>query len=356
MGTGFRGTFVIPWALTEVDGVQGAPGDALTVGSSWRRLGEATRVDGPAELLLLDGSAEESDMRKRAAKTVHRLVGAAMNPEQSVHDQPVEPLIDSGFVLTDGQNSYVATEIATGGGRRPLLMFVDELPPQNQDLWVVRVLAENSSVQTYYEHQPNVICFAADTRIATPEGVKQVQDLSEGDMVLTKDDGPQPICWTGRRRITGARMYAMPHMRPIRIRASALGEYRPEGDLLVSPMHRVLLQGKSAEMLYGESEVLVSARDLLNDRSIAVDYTLREVTYVHLMLERHQILFANGVESESFHPADTSLDVLDPDQRDLLLKLYPSVEHDPETYGGHARRFLSPSEAAVLQHEGGLRH
>ena len=56
MGTGFRGTFVIPMSQTEVDGVTPAPGVDPHVGSVWRWSGRATRVDGPRELLLLDGA------------------------------------------------------------------------------------------------------------------------------------------------------------------------------------------------------------------------------------------------------------------------------------------------------------
>ena len=44
--------------------------------------------------------------------------------------------------------------------------------------------------------------------------------------------------------MTGARLYAMPHLRPIRFRAGALGQGRPEDDLLVSPQHRMLVQGR----------------------------------------------------------------------------------------------------------------
>ncbi|MFD1808336.1 Hint domain-containing protein [Gemmobacter lanyuensis] len=126
--------------------------------------------------------------------------------------------------------------------------------------------------------------------------------MRPGDSILTRDNGPQPILWTGHRRMTGARLYAMPHLRPIRFRAGALGSGRPEDDLLVSPQHRMLVQGPAARALFNEAEVLVAAEDLLNDRSIVVDHALREVTYVHILLERHNIVFANGMETESFHP------------------------------------------------------
>ncbi|ALG89298.1 MULTISPECIES: Hint domain-containing protein [Actibacterium] len=356
MKTGFRGTFVIPWAQTEVDGVLAAPVGALAVGSSWRRTGAATRLDGPADLLLLDGADGEEDSRRRAAKSVHRLVGTALDPARSIHHASDEPLLDRGFVVTDGTHSFTATEISLGAGRAPLLMFINELPPADTDLWIVRQIAETSQPTQHLDKSQGVICFAEGTLIDTPEGPRPVQDLHPGDLLHTKDDGAREILWTGRRRMSGARLYAMPHLRPVRIRHGALGEDRPGGDLIVSPQHRLLIKGRAAEVLFQTPEVLVAAEDLLNDRTITIDHTLREVTYIHLMLERHQIVWANGVETESFHPANTSLDAVNPDQRARLLGLLPALKHDPHSYGAFARRNLSNSEAAILQHEGGLRH
>lgn len=355
MKTGYRGTFVIPWAQTEVDGVRAAPVDVLKVGASWRRVGQAMRLDGPGDLVTLGGAEGEADLRKRAARTVHRLVGAALDPSRSIDDPASDPLFDRGFVVTDGAQSYTATEISTGAGRPPLLMFIDELPAEGTQMWVVREISDHSAKPQADDGQGGVICFAAGTLIDTPEGRRRVEDLREGDKLHTKDDGVQEVLWAGSRRMSGARLYAMPHMRPIRIRAGALGQDRPEPDLIVSPQHRMLIKGRAAEMLFQTPEVLVAAQDLLNDRSILVDHTLREVSYVHIMLERHQVVWANGIETESFHPGNTSLDTVLPDQRSRLLEQCPGVDADPFSYGDFARRNLTTSEAAILQHEGGLR-
>lgn len=356
MKTGFRGTFVIPWSQTEVDGILGAPFEALTVGSSWRWVGEATRLDGPCDVLPLANADGDADIRRRAARSVHRLVGAALDPGKSFEDEPDDPLLDRGFVVTDGVKSHIVTEISTAPGKAPLLMFVDDMPPAGAELWVVRRIAEAAPVTRHMDMPPGVICFATGTMIDTPDGQKPVEHLHEGDRIHTMDAGAQEIQWIGRRRMSGARLYAMPHLRPVRIRSGALGDERPEGDLIVSPQHRLMIRGRAAELLFQTSEVLIAAEDLVNDRTIIADHTLREVTYIHLMLEQHHVVWANGVATESFHPANTSLETVSPDQRDRLLAYFPALERDPHAYGAFARRNLSSSEAAILQCEGGLQH
>jgi hypothetical protein len=79
MKTGFRGTFVIYWSKTEVDGLPVAPIASLSAGATWAWFGEAVRVDGSADLLLLGRSQDDADLHRRAARTVKRLVGVALS-------------------------------------------------------------------------------------------------------------------------------------------------------------------------------------------------------------------------------------------------------------------------------------
>jgi hypothetical protein len=113
----------------------------------------------------------------------------------------------------------------------------------------------------------------------------------------------------------------------------------------------MLVKGAAARALFNTSEVLVAAEDLLNDGSVVVDHALREVTYVHVLLEHHNIVWANGLETESFHPSNTALDMVDPLQREGLLNILPGIAVDPLAYGDYARRNISASEAAILRHE-----
>ncbi len=352
MKTGFRGTFVISWSQTEVDGLESAPVHALTVGAAWSWRGDVIRVDGPSELLRLEQADGEVNSRKRAARMVRRLVGAAITNTKNLAKVDIDdPLMDSGFVVTDGAQSYTVTLIEVGSGAPPLLMFLDEIPPRNTEMWVVHHALEGLRGVLSGPASGGVICFTPGTRIETPEGPRPVEELREGDHVQTKDNGGQPIEWIGSRRMSGARLFAMPKLRPVRIRAGALGSGRPDEELLVSPEHRMLIKGDVARSLFNTPEVLVSAKDLINNNTVTVDLAVREVTYVHLLLPQHQVLWANGIETESFHPASASLAALDQNDRKRLLELNARLEYEPHAYGSFARRNLSSSEAAILAHE-----
>jgi hypothetical protein len=150
--------------------------------------------------------------------------------------------------------------------------------------------------------------------------------------------------------MSGARLFAMPKLRPVRFDAGILGIDCPDDDLVVSPEHRVVVKGAVAQELFNTSEVLVAAKDLINGDSIRVDMKVREVTYIHMLLHQHEVVWANGVETESFHPASTALSTLDDADRTRLLAAHPELEFDPHTYGRFARRHLSSSEAAILTH------
>ncbi|MFZ5962211.1 Hint domain-containing protein [Thalassococcus sp. BH17M4-6] len=354
MRTGFRGTFVISWSQTEVDGLETAPVSSLTIGAAWSWRGDAVRVDGPNTLLRLDQAEGEANLRKRAARMVRRLVGAAVADTTALDTVEVEhPLTDSSFVVTDGTRSYTITLIEIGNGSRPLLMFLDEIPPRDTDLWIVHHTLEPRLTESHGtgDSAAGVICFTPGTRISTPDGGLRVEDLRVGDWVQTKDSGAQQVQWIGSRRMTGARLFAMPRLRPIRIRAGAFGIERPDEEFLVSPEHRMLIQGKVAQALFNTPEVLVAAKDLINDHTVTVDTQAREVTYVHLLLPRHEVVFANGVATESFHPANAALTTLAEADRLRLQQHLPGVAENPHGYGGFARRNLTSSEAAILLHE-----
>ncbi len=356
MKTGYRGAFVVAWSQVELDGLSRCGVEDLCVGATWKWHGAAVRIDGPGSVLVLGQSAETESLHRHAARAANRLLGRVAERSIAARlPQEDAPVLNHGFSLTDGLRRYTATLVEREDAP-PLCMFLDEVPPQNRDLWVSHVVWGAALPNRTGAEAPSVICFTPETRISTPQGPRLAGELSEGDCVLTRDDGPLTVRWIGHRRITGARLHAMPGLRPIRIRAGAVGVGVPSEDLLVSPQHRLLVKGPKAAALFGADEVLVAARDLVDDHAVLMDRRLREVTYIHLLLDCHSIVFANGLEAESFHPATMNLDSVAPDQLARLVQAVPGVDKDPSLYGAFARRMLSQSEAAILRHSGSRPH
>ena len=351
MRTGFSGTFVIAWTQVEVEGLTRAPLTALTIGASWRWFGDAVCVDGPRDVLVLDGAIGKAELHQRAAQSVRRLIGSALAGAPIYHDPEArERLFDGGFDVTDGVKRYAITLIDMPDLGAPLLMFLGEMPPQDTDLWVVSTYVATAR-DARVADKGAVICFTPGTQILTPDGPRLVETLSEGDWVQTKDNGPQALRWIGGRRISGARLYAMPELRPVRLRADALGMGHPDEDLVVSPQHRLLVSGAKARELFNADEVLVAAKDLVNDKSIVIDRTQRQLHYIHLLFDAHQVIVANGLETESFHPEIADLEAVAGDQKTRLLERFPDIGRVCDSYGPSARRTLTGAEAAILMHD-----
>ena len=116
-----------------------------------------------------------------------------------------------------------------------------------------------------------------------------------------------PIRWIGRRCINTSELRKDPKLLPVRILAHSLGENLPKRDLLVSRQHRMFIASKIAERMFGTSEVLVSAIRLTVLPGVFVDTTVTSVEYVHVLLDSHELLWAEGAKSESLYLGNQTL-------------------------------------------------
>jgi hypothetical protein len=339
MATGFRGTFVIRWAQTALDGDEAPDIAFLRPGAAWSWHGAARRIDGPDSILPLAPSEDHRRLHERAAQSLARVLPDMWHVPPAAAETPTgEDSRQPGFTVTDGHCAWPLWLIGGAPGHPTLIAGPEGLPPPDREVWVVRV-----QLPARLPRRPAaaVICFTPGTLISTPGGALPVEALRPGDAVLTRDNGPQRLRWIGRRHVTGSRLAAEPGLAPIFLAPGALGPDVPLPGLTLSPDHRILLTGPAADALFGTPEVLVAARDLVDDDRVRVLRAAPSVTYLHLMLDRHEILWANGVASDSFHPGDA-----DP------LALSGAGLQAPVTsgapFGPHVRRVLTTAEAAIL--------
>jgi hypothetical protein len=131
----------------------------------------------------------------------------------------------------------------------------------------------------------------AGTRVATPDGEANIEDLAIGDLVMTHDGRSAPVRWIGRQTVEMARARARAlalRVLPIRIKAGALCEMTPARDLLVSTRQALMIDG-----------ILVQAGALVNGTSIVREYDVPETfTYYHVEFDDHSLILAEGVAAE----------------------------------------------------------
>ncbi|MBF0860307.1 hypothetical protein HKD24_14025 [Gluconobacter sp. LMG 31484] len=132
-------------------------------------------------------------------------------------------------------------------------------------------------------------CYCPGTAILTETGERPVETLEIGDRLITRDGAIRPIRWIGRRAYDGRFAAGRSDITPVRIAAGALGEGLPRRDLVISPLHAMFLDG-----------VLVPAHALVNGRTITQAEQVDVVEYIHIELETHDIIFAEGAASETF--------------------------------------------------------
>ncbi|MBR2655182.1 MAG: Hint domain-containing protein [Loktanella sp.] len=174
----------------------------------------------------------------------------------------------------------------------------------------------------------NFVCFAAGTLLRTADGQIAVEDVQKDDLLWTRDEGLQPVGWIGSQRVSSAMLAVFPNLRPIRIRAGALGDQVPVADLIVSPQHRVLVRSSIAERMFDSPEVLVAAKHLLALDGIEVAEDMAEVEYFHVMFDKHQVVMSNGAETESLYPGPESIKALPAEAVTEIYTLFPELRAD----------------------------
>jgi Ca2+-binding RTX toxin-like protein len=189
----------------------------------------------------------------------------------------------------------------------------------------------------------SIICYATGTRILTDQGYRAIETLRPGDGIVTEDAGVQPLRWLGQTEVI-----AQDDLAAVRIDPGVLpGALRP---LIVSQRHRMVLHGYLPELMFGTDQVFADAGHLVDLPGV----TRMEggtVTYVHLALARHHVIWAEGMASESFFAGPSGLAALGAAQRADLLRALPQLQDDPHSYGAVARPCLHRYETEALMEQ-----
>jgi hypothetical protein len=277
-----------------------------------------------------DGSINETGLRARIAP------GSPFGA--------VSAVVDLEYGITVRTNEAVPRELtyyvlSIGGvnvglvGTEPLLFGVDYTILRATDQETATTLRSYTTSGAVVPDVPGenalpwdaIFCFTHGTLIDTPEGPRPIESLAPGDLVTTLSNGSQTLRWVGSRALPHAVLRRNPALWPVRIETGTLGNARP---LLVSPQHRMLVSDWRAQVYFGEDQVLIAAKALENGSTIRQVLPEGGIVYCHLLFDQHEVILAEGALSESFHPGETGLDLLDAAQRREIELLFPHLPLD----------------------------
>lgn len=242
-------------------------------------------------------------------------------------------------------NSVVLGETQTLNGPDTATVVIDSQSNSTVDVFLEEEQSDdpetnhiNETVGIVAFENGLITCFTPGTRIRTPLGTSNIEDLKVGDWVDTVDSCKQQIRWIGRRALHGPDLAARPELLPIRITAHALGASLPARDLIVSRQHRMVVSSPIAQRMFGRSEVLVAAIKLTALPGIYVDHSAQRVDYIHLLFDDHQLIYAEDAVTESLYLGPQAHKAMSPAARDEIRLLFPELA----VTGPAAARFIPP--------------
>jgi len=235
--------------------------------------------------------------------------------------------------------------VTDDGSGNALLTF-----PEGEQLVLQGVAPASLSSQSQL-YSAGVPCFTPGIRIATARGAVPVEQIRVGDLLQTADNGFQPVIWTGCRELSADDLKHNPHLRPILLNPG--GVLANDTALLVSPQHRFMVNRRHLGDLGGGNEAFLRARllqDLTPDTAVS-STRCAGVSYIHLMTERHQVIFAEGVATETFWPGPEALCGLSPQDRRELFDLFPELLLALQLRGAAGRKFVNHRYCRLARHD-----
>ncbi len=176
-----------------------------------------------------------------------------------------------------------------------------------------------------------VVCFCAGTKIATADGLKNVETLKSGDMLMTASGDISPLKWVGRTEVTPEAMKENTKLQPVRFSQGSLGYNIPSCDVWVSRQHRVHLSSTVATNMFGDGGALIAAKYLLGLNGIKQICPESSITYIHLYLDQHSLLISENMVSESFLIGEQSISALSNESKVSLNEVAPQYVSGNET-------------------------
>jgi hypothetical protein len=180
---------------------------------------------------------------------------------------------------------------------------------------------------------PPLTGISGDALVRTPCGPRRAESLRTGDLVVTRDNGLQPISLIWKRQADPADLISKPSNAPVRLNARAIGPMMPQRPITVAPAHGILVPGY---LLADEKAVvggLLPARALAGSTDSAFfDRDASDDVFYNFVFSRHEIFWASGLQVESFQPEAAIVGRIDLGFREDLIRHFPALKRKADPF------------------------
>ena len=323
--------YVAPTGVdTDGDGLDDAYDATPTTGAAGSNGLTAVNTDGTGAADYLDTDSDDDGISD-ADEAGHGISQAAIDASGDADGDGIKDAVDDvvGWDVNDAD--------VNGSGEFTLADTDNDTAPDGSG--AIPMTAD-------LDFRDAVPCFTPGTLIATIDGEIPIEKVSVGQLVLTADNGYQPVRWVGHRKMSQSDFAEHPNLRPVILRKGAFGNARK---MRVSPQHGMVIQSDNGEQLIRAKHVAEN----FGGKFARVDKHCEGITYIHIMFDRHELIFAEGALSEAFYPGPIALGSLNKQARDELFVLFPELSSvwkelgEPSEYFGHPARSYMRRKATL---------
>jgi len=199
-----------------------------------------------------------------------------------------------------------------------------------------------------------LICFLGGTLIRTPSGDVPVENLKTGDLVINGKGDAVTLRWISSRKLSNVELMLQPKLRPVCLPEGSMQNQLPHADLWLSPLHRVVVAGWQVELMFSQKRVFAAAKHLFAAPKSPRSRRSRQIEYFHLLFDEHEVIFANGLETESLYPGDQAIASMTDQDRVDLRQCLRERGREADNYGPTALPTITGRETMALRDLDGL--
>ncbi|NSX55898.1 Hint domain-containing protein [Parasulfitobacter algicola] len=174
---------------------------------------------------------------------------------------------------------------------------------------------------------------SSDAQVRTPCGPRRIEFIRPGDLIITRDRGLQPVRMVWSYCLEDVQHPTEKPRVPVCLNTRAIGPMMPSRSLVLAPDHKVLVPSYLVASSVTDQGSLLAASGLAGcSKDAFYDNSKTKIEFYNLVFDCHEIIFANGLPVETFHPTVEALSHVDEDARREIQARFPILKKKKDPF------------------------